>query len=129
MRRGFVGLVGTLFLAFAAVSCGSAGPANPAWLPFDPATPTAPLPTEAPLPGLREAMGAPVVSVTDGDTFRVRLGDRTETVRVIGIDTPESVDLRRPVECYGREAASHARDLLANQEVRLVPDPDRKSVV
>lgn len=43
-----------------------------------------------------------VVRIVDGDTLVVTGGVR---VRLIGIDTPESVDPRRPVECFGKEAA------------------------
>ena len=39
-----------------------------------------------------------VVTVIDGDTIDVELGGRTERVRLLGIDTPESVDPDRPVE-------------------------------
>ena len=50
---------------------------------------------------------ATVVSVTDGDTIVVRLGDSTtEHVRLIGIDTPETKDPRTVVECFGAEAAA-----------------------
>jgi endonuclease YncB( thermonuclease family) len=45
-----------------------------------------------------------VVRVVDGDTIKVRIGGRVETVRLIGVDTPETVDPRKPVQYYGREA-------------------------
>jgi micrococcal nuclease len=55
-----------------------------------------------------------VVRVVDGDTIEVRLAGSptTERVRLIGIDTPESVDPRTPVECYGPESTERARALL-----------------
>jgi Staphylococcal nuclease homologue len=47
------------------------------------------------------------------DTVDVQLGDgRTERLRLIGIDTPEVVDPRKPVQCFGREASSHTHELL-----------------
>jgi len=49
---------------------------------------------------------ADVVRVVDGDTVDVQFDDGTrERLRLIGIDTPEVVDPRKPVECYGREAS------------------------
>lgn len=62
---------------------------------------------------------APVVSVTDGDTLRVRVGGVVEKVRVIGIDTPEL----RTGECYADRAASRMRALVQGREVRLTRDP------
>jgi endonuclease YncB( thermonuclease family) len=38
-----------------------------------------------------------VERVVDGDTIKVRIGKHTETVRLIGVDTPETVDSRQPV--------------------------------
>lgn len=55
---------------------------------------------------------AAVVRVVDGDTVVVRLGRTEETVRLIGIDTPETVKPDAPVECYGPEAAAHLKTLL-----------------
>lgn len=64
-----------------------------------------------------------VVSVTDGDTFKVRIGEQTEAVRVIGIDTPEVVDPRQPpVQCFGKEASGRAKALLIGKKVRLEQD-------
>jgi micrococcal nuclease len=64
-----------------------------------------------------------VTKVTDGDTIHVEIGGGDETVRLIGIDTPESVDPRSPVECFGLEASAHLKDLIpVGSEVRLVRD-------
>jgi micrococcal nuclease len=61
-----------------------------------------------------------VVRVVDGDTVIVRgPGGRTEDVRLIGIDTPETVDPRRPVGCYGPEASAYAKHLLTGRRVVL----------
>ncbi len=64
-----------------------------------------------------------VVKVIDGDTFSVLDGDKTLKVRVLGINTPETVDPRRRVECFGHEASDHAKSLLTGQSVRLESDP------
>src|SRR3954470_20156677 len=46
----------------------------------------------------------PVTHVVDGDTIDVESGGVKERVRLLGINTPESVDPRRPVQCFGKEA-------------------------
>ncbi len=70
---------------------------------------------------------AEVRRVVDGDTIEVRIGGVDETVRLLGIDTPESVDPRSPVECFGREASQHTASLLPpGTEVRLVRDVEAR---
>ena len=70
---------------------------------------------------------ASVLRVVDGDTVEVRLGDRDETVRLIGIDTPETVDPRSPVECFGEEASDRTKALLPEgTAVRLVADVEAR---
>ncbi len=64
-----------------------------------------------------------IVSVTDGDTFKVSIDGKTETVRAIGIDTPETVDPRKPVQCFGIEASKRAKALLTGKRVQLQADP------
>lgn len=66
-----------------------------------------------------------VVEVVDGDTIKINYNGVTEIVRLIGIDTPEVVDPRQPVQCFGREASAHARELLAGESVRLESDPSQ----
>jgi micrococcal nuclease len=59
----------------------------------------------------------------DGDTVVVRVGGRTESIRLIGIDTPESVARDRPVECFGVEAKHRTAKLLPEgTHVRLERD-------
>jgi len=60
-----------------------------------------------------------VVRVVDGDTL---LLDGNERVRLIGVDTPESVDPRRPVETFGKEAAAFTRQLAQGRRARLEYD-------
>ena len=64
----------------------------------------------------------PVVKVVDGDTVRVARSGRRVTLRLIGIDTPETKDPRRPVECFGREASVHVSRLVAGRGVYLELD-------
>lgn len=84
------------------------------------------------LPVETEVLGAsssaelyPVVSVTDGDTLKVSLDGKTETIRVIGINTPETVDPRKPVECFGKQASDRAKQILTGQKVSLEADPSQ----
>jgi micrococcal nuclease len=65
---------------------------------------------------------ATVGRVVDGDTVIVRSGSRTLDVRLLGIDTPETVDPNRPVGCYGPEASAYTKHLLTGRRVRLVYD-------
>lgn len=66
---------------------------------------------------------AQVVRVVDGDTIVVDVHGAQERVRLIGINTPESVDRRRPVMCFGKEASSRLADLLDEGDgVRLERD-------
>ena len=64
-----------------------------------------------------------VVRVVDGDTIVVTIGDRDETVRLLGIDAPETVDPRKPVQCFGIEASNETKSLLDGRQVFLQIDP------
>jgi micrococcal nuclease len=66
-----------------------------------------------------------VVAVVDGDTVKVRRAGSELTVRLIGLDTPETVDPARPVECFGPEASAFARARLAGRTVTLELDPSQ----
>lgn len=66
-----------------------------------------------------------VARIIDGDTFEVETAGGLEKVRLIGVNTPESVDPRRPVECFGREASAKAEELLGDKEVELEADPSQ----
>ena len=64
--------------------------------------------------------------MVDGDTLMVSRGVKGVRVRLIGIDAPESVDPRRPVGCFGREAAQRMFTLVPpGTPVRLVYDVER----
>lgn len=111
----------------------TAAPTAPA-LPTSPAAATAtdagtertPAPIAADYPRApTDLTQAPVVKIVDGDTIDVRIDGEVERVRLIGIDTPETVDPRRPVGCFGKEASERTRALLEGQTVRLEPDPSQ----
>ncbi len=66
---------------------------------------------------------AVVTHVVDGDTIDVEIGGRTERVRLIGIDTPETKKPDTPVECWGPEASAFTSSLLPDgTEVRIERD-------
>lgn len=65
---------------------------------------------------------ARVTKVVDGDTIEIESGGQQYKVRLIGVDTPETVDPRRPVGCFGKEASNESHRLMDNQSVVLVKD-------
>lgn len=67
-----------------------------------------------------------VTSVMDGDTFKAMIGRHQITVRMLGIDTPETVDPRKPEQCYGHEASDETKRLLVGHSVRLGLNPNRE---
>lgn len=70
---------------------------------------------------------ATVVQVDDGDTIDVDLGGHRESVRLLGIDTPETHHPTKPVECYGAEASARTAELLPpGSRVRLVRDAEAR---
>src|SRR3989338_7085144 len=64
-----------------------------------------------------------VVRVVDGDTIVL---DGDEKVRLIGVDTPETVDPRKPVQYFGKEASEFTRRMAEGKRVRLEFDQDTK---
>jgi len=118
-----------LVIAMASACRGGQRPVDPA------AALPVPAPDAAEQPGTTAVSGPPTVpagpgvatltKVVDGDTIVVRLAGRTERVRLIGIDTPESVKPDSPVECFGPEASDRLRTLLpAGTAVELVRDAE-----
>lgn len=87
---------------------------------------------EPPIPlatanGILQPRGAikadvPVVRVVDGDTVKVLVGGQETTVRLIGINTPETVKPDSPVECFGPEASEFAKSVLEGSRVTLELD-------
>lgn len=68
---------------------------------------------------------ATVTKSVDGDTFHATLDNEPGdwTIRMLGIDTPETVHPNKPVECFGKEASKVLEDLLLGKRIRLESDP------
>lgn len=140
MSRMKIGLFGAGAVIVLVVAACSAAPGV--------ATPIEPIASATPVPSMSSAEGSPytiptpsptlapstthtatttlagtVAEVIDGDTIHVRLGSGVEKVRIIGIDTPETVDPNRPASCYGPEATAFAKKTLAGRAVTLELDP------
>jgi micrococcal nuclease len=85
------------------------------------------LPGRTSAPDVAAAGTGTIVRPIDGDTVVVRIDGVDEHVRLIGIDTPESVAQDRPVECYGPEAKHRTAELLpAGTAVRLERDVEAR---
>ena len=63
-----------------------------------------------------------VTEVVDGDTIKVTTGNEEVTIRLIGINTPETKDPRKDVECFGLESTNHLKQLIENKPVSLKSD-------
>ena len=90
-----------LLSTFALVTCGSSG------------TPDGPF-------------EAQVVRVVDGDTIVVSYSGRTDRVRYIGVDTPESVKPNTPVQCYAKAASHLNEQLVGGKRVILTPGQEQR---
>lgn len=64
-----------------------------------------------------------VTSFVDGDTIAIDMNGTTETVRFIGVDTPETHDPRKAVQCFGQAAADFTKRTIGNNRLRLEADP------
>lgn len=63
----------------------------------------------------------------DGDTIEIAMNHQTETVRFIGIDTPEKNHPEKPVQCFAEAASQHLADLIGSSPVRLEADPTNQN--
>jgi len=68
-----------------------------------------------------------VARFVDGDTIVVDMNGKDETVRMIGMDTPETHRPNTPVQCYGPAAAAYTKNLIGSQKVRLEADPTNQN--
>ncbi|HVM90315.1 MAG TPA: thermonuclease family protein [Verrucomicrobiae bacterium] len=94
------------------------------------ATSTAPLAQATSTHTVVTSTNAFVVRDVDGDTIEARLDGEKDDVKIrfLGVNTPESVDPRKPVECFGKEASKHTKAILEGTRVRLESDPQADEV-
>jgi len=70
---------------------------------------------------------ATVEQVIDGDTIEIRISGKIESIRLIGIDTPETKHPTKPVQCFGPEASQFMHELLPEgTTVRLERDVEAR---
>ena len=71
-----------------------------------------------------------VISVTDGDTFKINYNGKETKVRLIGVDTPESVhpDKEKNTE-YGKQASNYTKSLIENKTVKLEFDVSQTTCI
>jgi endonuclease YncB( thermonuclease family) len=74
---------------------------------------------------LYEGIQGSISDIIDGDTFKIILENQEMTVRIIGVDTPETVHPTQLEEYYGWEASNFLKDLLEGENVTLKFDEDR----
>jgi len=80
------------------------------------------IPKKISMPDRVNLESAVVTRVIDGDTIEVSINGKLQTVRYIGIDTPETKHPSKPVECFGTEAARFNEELVAGRQVLLEKD-------
>ena len=68
---------------------------------------------------IRKSPTYKVLRVVDGDTIHIDYNGKDEKVRFIGLDTPETKDPRKPIQCFGREATAKMTEFAENKNVRL----------
>lgn len=71
---------------------------------------------------ITQGVSYPVADVIDGDTFDIKVNNEIIRVRMLGMDTPETVDPRKPLQCYGKEASDKTKELLKGHFVALETD-------
>ncbi len=102
--------------------------------PSTPSTPSTASTPRTPTPGLADRAGLEgpyrITKVVDGDTDKITVNGRTVKLRLIGIDTPETRDPRKPVQCFGPQASARAHQLLDGRSVWIQYDSsqDRRDV-
>lgn len=63
-----------------------------------------------------------IKTFVDGDTVIIDMSGVDETIRFIGVDTPETHKPDTPVECYGPSAAAYTKQRIGQQRIRLISD-------
>lgn len=85
------------------------------------------VPSESPTPSINPSKNleaATIIKVVDGDTITVNLNGQNQTIRIIGINTPETVDPRKAVECFGIEASNQAKEFFKAKNYQVFLEKD-----
>lgn len=69
-----------------------------------------------------------VIKVIDGDTVSINISGEKKTLRLIGVDTPETVHPNKPVECFGIEASNYTKELLSDEIISIEYDSSQGEV-
>jgi micrococcal nuclease len=64
-----------------------------------------------------------VTDFADGDTVTIDMNGKKEKLRFIGVDTPETHDPRKAVQCFGKAASDFTKQLIGSNSIRLEADP------
>ena len=75
------------------------------------------------IPNIDSNIKYEVVKVVDGDTFEIKVENQIIKVRMIGVDTPETVDPRKALQCFGKQASDKTKELITGHSVALQTDP------
>jgi endonuclease YncB( thermonuclease family) len=76
-------------------------------------------PPPYPIEDFSKDVAYPVLKVVDGDTVKIDYEGKDTKVRLIGVDTPETVHPNKPVEPFGKEASAFTKNLLLGESVYL----------
>ncbi len=115
-------IAAAILALFALTACTDETPPQDTPVATQTAARTAPTASSPPPSFPDDTTPATVVRVVDGDTIEVEIEGETYKVRYIGIDTPETVDPRRPVGCFGEEASAANKALVEGLIVGLEGD-------
>ncbi|SFJ67131.1 micrococcal nuclease [Halobacillus dabanensis] len=77
-------------------------------------------------PTEQEKVRAKVTNVVDGDTIDIQLKGKEERVRLLLVDTPETIHPSKPVQPFGPEASNYAKEVLLDEEVRVEYDGPKR---
>ncbi len=78
-------------------------------------------------PVTKQIQEVKLIRVVDGDTLLLNINGKKERVRLVGMDAPESVKPNTPVECFGKEASEHLKDLVQGKKLVFLSDPSQDS--
>ena len=82
-----------------------------------------------PVEDFSNAIAYPVIAVVDGDTIKIQSSGKEVSVRLIGVNTPETVHPTKPVEAFGKVATNFTKNLLLGEHVYLRSETGKDPLV